>query len=187
MTWGPHKYSRTLLSSYAHITCTEPPFLNKRVCPCHLPAFQNTRAQDLRTDFRNNTLLGQARSRAESAGRGRGRSVGGSAPPWSSLHSGTGQDIGWGRECICYTKTRCCLVYPQQGHFCHILIAFPSSPASSRAPHTLCVQDALHRGCRQSAPGPHLLSSICCSRSSFSAGSSEATCSSHTLRSSLEG
>lgn len=115
-------------------------FPDKRVGPCHLPAFQNTRAQDLRTDFRNNTLLGQARSQAESAGRGRGRSVGGSAPPWSSLHSGTGQDIGWGRECICYTKTRCCLVYPQQGHFCHILIAFPSIISSQLkgSSHPLC-------------------------------------------------
>jgi len=36
-------------------------------------------------------------------------------------------------------------------------------------------------------PGSHLLSSICCNRSSFSGGSSVAMCSSHMFRNSLEG
>lgn len=75
------------------------------------------------------------------AGSGRGRSEGGSAPPWSSLRSGTGQGIGWGRECICYIKTRRCLAHPQRD--CFLLLPrvpsqLPKSPgswgANSRAP-----------------------------------------------------
>lgn len=160
--------------------------LNNRACPSP-SCLAGHQGPDLQTDFRNNTLLGQAGLRAASAGQGRGRSAGGSAPPWSSLHSGTGQGIGWGRECICYTKTRCCLVSLHR-----VTSTTASSPShnlqqAQGLTHTHWVQGAPPRGCRQPVRGPHLLSSICCSRSSFSAGSSEATCSSHTFRSSLEG